>query len=305
MYVEDYHISDDDDPTVTITGRGFESFLENRIVGSNKALPAVGEPKDVILDGDWYTWIQAVSLMARHTQASYLVDDKNALYDFEIQHNVPGTTGTKEERSIPRQGLHQAVVSILEVDNLGIKTLRPGKYSAAEDPAKSVILVHRGVDRSSTISLSYDSGDLEQAEYFYSNQKVKNCALVTSKWLEVLVDSSATGVSRRMMTLDASDLDDAYNSAPAAGATRDLIIARMTSRGKQAIAAQKNIALSNVTVSSTGQSRVYGTDYGMGDIVMVRGNYQEARKMRVTEYVEIEDENGNQAYPTLTELETT
>jgi hypothetical protein len=46
----------------------------------------------------------------------------------------------------------------------------------------------------------------------------------------------------------------------------------------------------------------YRADYNIGDIVYVIGNYDIAQKMRVTEYAEIEDENGEVGYPTLSML---
>jgi hypothetical protein len=43
----------------------------------------------------------------------------------------------------------------------------------------------------------------------------------------------------------------------------------------------------------------YREHYEVGDVVTVSGAYSEVTTMRISEYVEIEDENGESGYPTL------
>jgi hypothetical protein len=62
------------------------------------------------------------------------------------------------------------------------------------------------------------------------------------------------------------------------------------------------VAISNVKIAPNSQNYNYRTDYNVGDIVGVDGEYNTSTTMRVIEYVEIEDENGESGYPTLSEL---
>jgi hypothetical protein len=43
----------------------------------------------------------------------------------------------------------------------------------------------------------------------------------------------------------------------------------------------------------------YRRDYNIGDLVSIDGNFGQTAVMRVIEYAEIEDENGNSGHPTL------
>jgi hypothetical protein len=300
--VEDHYIDDADEPMITITGRSFESWLENRIVGTERAHPATGEQKDYVMVTPDYTWNQAVTLIDQHVITCYY--NSNELPYVQVAASVTGT-GTQDEQSFPREGLHTTLMALLAVDNCGIKAIRPGRPGAGAVPSYITLRIHRGVDRSATISFSYHSGDITGAEYLRSSQPMKNVCVVTGKWVEVLVDQTAgkTLLNKRVMRLDATDIDERYDVAPA-GATLTYVQNRMISRAKRAIAAQKTISLQNIEVASDAKRFVYGIDYGLGDTVMVRSNYNVAQKMRVTEYVEIEDENGVSAYPTLEELET-
>jgi hypothetical protein len=161
-------------------------------------------------------------------------------------------------------------------------------------------VIHRGVDRSAQVVYSYDTGEIESADYLWSIKKLKNSALVSGKWVEVRVDDlSKTEYNRRMMYVDASDIDDPFD-APPTGIDLLNIEVKMEQRGVAALAAQKEIALAKAEVSKENTKATYRRDFDVGDLIMVSGDYNETSKMRVTEFVEIEDERGQSAYPTLT-----
>lgn len=301
MIVEDHQIVEDSgsEPKITITGRSFETFLDHRIVGSNVAYPTTGGWSEYVIPAA-KTWEQAAYLLIQHINWLYLVDDRDALGGFEVHMNASGDS-TIEERSIKYGGLHAALIDILKVDNLGIKVVRPGPWGSTTNPAFSDIIIHRGVDRSNTIIFAYDQGEVESGEYLWSNRQYKNCAFVMGKFVTTLVDTSKVGYDRRMMLVDASDLDD-YQWPPI-GTIREEIVAKMQVRGQEALAAQNQVALARVDLTKDVQRATYRKDYDLGDIISVRGNYNESSKMRVTEYVETEDETGSSSYPTLTSLD--
>jgi hypothetical protein len=302
--VEDHYIDDNDVPEITISGRSFEAWLDNRIIGTEVAHPAGEEQTDFVIGDEWYTWEQAVLLLIQHLLECY--DNRNQLPYLQIIDTVTGTA-PKQEATWPRVGLHSGLMTLLEVDNLGIKCLRPGVPGGGPNPAWSTLLVHRGVDRSGTVVFSYNSGDILGAEYLNSSKPRRNVCIVTSKWFEVVVDQSnnASALNRLIMNIEAKDIDERYTVEPVSGATRTALQNRMASRGRMALGKRKAISLQNIRTSPAAKVFKYGIHYDLGDIVMVRGNYGNVQKMRVTEYVEINGENGVEAYPTLEELEET
>lgn len=300
MIVDDHKIetSDDEEDTLIVTGRSFESYLENRVVGSNITFPHVGdsETMDVSL-GPEFSGQQARTLILNHTITSRLIDDNNAIPYFEVLCLASGEDSL--ERVLKRGDLYSAVKQILEEDNLGIKSVRPYPGSPATNDINTVLIIHSGEDKSKTVIFSYDSGEIEKADYLWSVRKLKNTAMVSGRWVETLVTTPLTGYARRMMFVDASDIDGKYNELPT-GDRVTRLVALMQKRGKQALAAQKEIALIGVNASKTASKYVYRKDYNIGDIITVDGEYNEQAKMRVSEYVEIEDQQGTVAYPTLT-----
>lgn len=300
MIVESHAISDDkgSEPEIVVTGRGFETFFENRIVGSNKTFPTSNGVTDYSLLAA-NTWNQAVTLIEDHILAVNLIDDDDSIPYTEVLTDVTGT-GESVLREVKREDLYSNLLKILDVDNLGVKVIRPGSWSplAAGSP-NIAVLIRKGVDRTNEVIFSYDTGEIESADYVWSNKKLKNTAMVSGKWVETLVTTATTNYDRRMMHVNASDIDDSYETAPT-GTDLDDVVAAMQARGNEALAAQKDVALTKAEVSKDTNTAAYRTDFDVGDLITVHGDYNETATRRISEYVEIEDENGSNGYPTLT-----
>ncbi len=303
MVVENHEIREDSGQKtdIKITGRSFESYLENRIVGSNKAWPTTASATTEYVLGAAYTWQQLVTMIQDHIYTSKVIDQNDAVANVVVMTNVPGI-GVAESRPIARGDLYTRSIELLNVDNLGIKAVRPGSRSplGASDP-NMVILVHEGLDLSSQVVFSSITGEIESADYLWSNKKAKNAILVTGRWIETVVKDPGVGYSRRTMFLEASDIDSAYSTAPT-GTARDSVIAQMQARGRAALAAQKELTLVKTDANKNASTYKYREHFEVGDIVTVEGSFSETRPMRVAEYVEIEDETGQSGYPTLTAL---
>jgi len=299
MIVEDHEIDDDrsTETEIVITGRGFETFFINRIVGSNKTFPTSNGIIDYTLAAN-ETWDQAVVMLNDHLSTASLIDDNNAIEYLTCLTDIVGA-GTSVSRSIKRGDLYSELLKLLSVDDLGIKVIRPGVWSPlAPGSPNMAALIHKGADRSDSVVFSYDTGEIEKAGYLWSNRPLRNTVLVSGKWVETLVTTTKNFYERRMMYLNASDIDNSYSAAPTGSALTD-IIAAMQERGKAALAAQKQVALTKAEISKDTVRAAYRQDYDVGDIVMVAGDYNAASKMRISEYVESEDENGSVGYPTL------
>jgi hypothetical protein len=313
MVVENHEITntDDGEPEIKITGRSFEVLLDNRVIGSNQTWPADGQPVSVYELASDPVWLQARMLINRHISTD--PPPLGTINTFDAFRNVgvvvdPAVTTVagdppNEARPLSRGSLYKALLEVLNLANLGIRSLRPGSWSLLPSNQNThlALVIHRGIDRSKEVTFSYSSGEVINPEYFWSVRKSKNAALVSGKWLEILVTGPETYYDRRTMFIDASDLDDASSVLPT-GTARTNIIAAMRVIGRQALASQNEMSISKVEISKNTTRYRYRTDYNVGDLVSVEGNYNASAIMRVIEYVEIEDETGEHSYPTLAEI---
>lgn len=302
MIIEDHQLKDDDNSIMTTTGRSLEAFLDNRIVRWGL------DAGELVFDASpqWVSWVQAHSLITKQVISVSSGSDRIKYLEAINDVTKPVSDGTREPRKVPRGQLYPAVKSILDVDDIGWKVVRPGTWSPALDKTNNIaIVLHSGVDRRSQITMSYESGDIENAEYLWSIQNHKNVAIVYGKWVTEAVGlTTTTGLQRRVQYVNGSDVDDYQEvSTGWSDATTTYIHAALRSRGIEELVARKKIALASVTPTQNSRTHIYGRDYDIGDIVTARGKFTESRPMRVTEYVYIEDENGEFGYPTLEVLE--
>ncbi len=210
MVVENHEIREDiGSPTeIKITGRSFESFLENRVVGSDRAWPVVNSAELEYVLAAGYTWNQAVQLVRDHIYVAQVIDPNDAIPNVEVITTVSGIS-VGQSRPIPRGTLYSRLRELLQVDNLGIKTVRPGVASSLGPTNPNLgIVIHVGVDRSDSITFSYITEEIASADYLWSNKKLKNAALVTGRWVETVVKDSSAGYLRRWMFVEAGDLDN-------------------------------------------------------------------------------------------------
>lgn len=299
MIVENHEISDNKgkESEIIVTGRGFETFLENRVVGTNKVFPATTGQTYFTLISET-PWQQAAIFIRNHVHPDLLLDDNNAVPFVEAIHEVVGS-GAVPIQYVKRGDVYTRLMELITPYDLGIKVVRPGPWSPLHPLLPTVLVIHTGVDRSSEIIYSYDSGEIESADYLWSNKKLKNAAVVSGRWVEVFVTNSEIEYDRRIMHVDASDVDNDFTSAPT-GPDLTNIINIMTERGLQALANQNDVAITNAQVSKEAHNLAYRVDFNVGDIITVNGNYNETATRRISEYVEIEDETGKSGYPTLT-----
>ncbi len=303
MIVENHEITENigQETEVRISGRGFESFLENRMVGAAKPWPtAASGPQEYTLGPD-FPWNQAISMMRDHIHTDYIIDLADAVPNLELLSTVPGT-GEEVLRYIKRGDLYTRLIELLVVADLGVKVMRPGPRSplGIEDP-RFVLVVHQGEDLTEHVAFSHITGEIDNADYLWSNKSNKNAAFVSGKWIETVVKDSSEGYNRRWMFVDASDIDGAYETEPF-GSTRSAILVAMATRGRAALAAQREVALVKTEITKNSTLYRYREHYDVGDIVTVEGAYSETAVMQVTEYVEMEDENGQSGYPTLSAI---
>jgi hypothetical protein len=284
------------DPMVKITGRSLLSYLEHRIVGLGWAeveTPTVPYTQYELSASD--IPYQILTLIDQH------ISDLNGQLVCRIEASGVATTS----RIIQRQTVYKAVLDLLALEDLGIRVVRRNSDGAfnVDSLTKSLLYVHSGNDLSDSVIFSWDYGELESASYLFSIKNYKNVALVQGKYVETVVYDSPISeepYDKRVMLVNASDIDESLTTVPTGTELADIISAMQT-RGLEALANQRILDISNVDLSKT-TSYKYRTDYDIGDIVSISGNYGIIEQRRVIEFVEIEDENGETGYPTLSVL---
>lgn len=296
MIVENHEIPEKIDETtiVKITGRSFESYLEGRAVGVNSARAGtLISPYQMTAD---YTWNQAVTMINDHIKAPN-ASANDRIDNFSATTSASGS-GTSEARTIPFGDLLKNIHDLLKIDDLGIRTIRRNPFGVSGgSSSESRLQIYKGADKTANIIFTWVTGDIGQTDYLFSNKGLKTSALVVGRFLNVVVDGSETNYDRRFMYVDAQDIDQALTYPPDPAAVT-AALAAMNVRGKQALAGQKSVTITQVDLGRNNRYR-YRTDYNIGDLVKIHGNFDQIATMRVTEYAEIEDENGVTGHPTL------
>jgi len=303
MMVETQEIDEDtyEEPMIEIKGTSLEAWLDNRSVGGDTEEDGglVVFLSDYVLPFDT-TWEQATDLINWHINigpgGTPLINPEDEALGFTAISNQQhiGTSVGAAARIVRRGPLHQRLLELLAIDDFGIKVVRPNPGNA--NPLVTEFRIHNGVDRRDSVIFSHAFGDLKRPRYFWSNKNYKNDAHVVSTYNEIRFTGAPPGYNCRILYVDASDIDSQWTDWPT-GSDRSDILAAMFNRAVDAIAASRNTALLATDISTTRYA--FRTDYDVGDLVTVNGNYDVSSLMRVTEYVEFQDENGETGYPTL------
>ncbi len=159
MIVENHEIQEDvgKETEIKITGRSFESFFENRFVGANRMWPTAASATEEYVVAAATTWDQVLALILDHTDPEKVFDKNDALYYVTVLSDVTGT-GEMVARPIKRGSVYSRMIELMDIDNLGIKTVRPGiKSPLGFSSPNMAVVIHKGADLSGEISLSYAS----------------------------------------------------------------------------------------------------------------------------------------------------
>jgi hypothetical protein len=295
MFVENHEIDEDEnsDPIIKITGRSLEAYLENRIVGSN-GIRAHSNITEYILAGN-YTWLQIAVLINDHVNGNLYPDDN---FINIVTTSIVTGAGIVEPRNIRPDELHKTVLSLLEIDDLGIKVIRRNTFNAPNgSSAQTVFCIHKGTDKSNSVIFSWKARDLDKLDYLWSDKKSKNSAMVIGRYVNTFVDTPGViHYNRRTMIVNADDIDGNLSAMPSGAQLTD-IVNKMKVRGNQALHSQDRITITRADISDISQYH-YRRDFNMGDLVTLDGNFGQIAVMRVVEYVEIQDENGETGHPT-------
>lgn len=298
MIVED-HVIDraaDRKLTITVTGRSFETFGENRpIMGSENPMKHNSGAPNYDPTDDWVTTTgvmtspDLVQLILRTAfQTGYAVAD-DVIPNLIVTQNVV-VPDSAMAQTISRGDVYPKILEYLRLFNGGIKTIRPTGAATALN-----LQIHDGVDRQATVIFYALHEDLENAQYLWSNRNYKTHAQIATEIDKRLyrtrdLVSDVTGLNRRTMYVEASDIKGLFPT-PAAN---DVVSAR----GQTALDAHPKIALLSAKVAKTAKPK-FKIHYDVGDKVTVFSEFAPPQPMRVVEHILTKDSKGIVGSPSL------
>lgn len=333
MMVEEHSIDTDDQgvETLTIRGRSLTSYLKHRVLG-----PVRDKKYEMVQN---YTDLEAALVVLYNSfvndQAFDLTTGLSATYKNPLD-RIPNCvitdtsgsdTGTSRVRFVEPGVVEDNIRRWFTGTPYGIRMVRPS-YSAdvvtvsqagniTHTPTTSIASlcfdVYKGTDRSHgqsaipVVVMDVDQDDLITPNYLFTITQFKSAGhvafenSVTYTYNPQVFDPSSTytmdlrvGLDRRVRYFDAGVPEEGAD--PFNFGQDTLIKSRETMRNE-------NLWYSGIdgSVSRT-PTHAFGTAYFLGDTITLRGKYGTITKVRVTEYIRTQDENGEDSYPTLVGL---
>lgn len=274
MFVENHELpeaTEDTSPLLKITGRSFETVLERRAL-RNRATAPVHYNR---------TAATAAQLLINTNIISgqvFTAEDAIPLVAVDLQ---TGTYATESYIFDQLGEVYSAMVDILRGDNIGIRNIRP-----AVSGGSLTMRIYDGVNRTAgqslnpKVILNVSAGHLKKPKYLWSFKNYKNIAYVNSPiGFRVVaapgVSTSISGMSRRVLQVDASDLTDPGD---------DTIATALNKRGKLALAEYNKQAVFEAELADVAPYK-YGTHFNLGDKITFKGLYEASSDVYVSEYI--------------------
>lgn len=308
MIVETHVIKTDDDGNseLTITGRSFDSILENKVIRGSYQNPTKTKftmtPTYFLTSYLWNELGNTTGIeWLRESMVPKGIENVIPHMGFieSYSWNQPAQYWWVEDGPMSKQ-----VRDVMLASNVGLKTIRP---PANDWPSDTMyMIVYTGSDRTvlqttlPPVVFAHSFGNLSTPSYLYSQKDYKNIAFLDCKLGSLQVyatpaDEFTNGVNRRTLYVDGSDMINNTDQ------TFEQLLPALTQKAKQELAKYNRQFLFDVSLTDDGPYN-YGVDYDLGDLVTLQAEFGvEYTTMRVTEYIRTEDLEGQKAYPTLTQ----
>lgn len=279
---------------LTITGRSLERILDDRI--ATEGYSGLTENTDWVLTG-------TPGNIARYVFQKICVEGILSAEDI-VPFITEGTNYTEETigepdvvitANLPIGTVYETIKELCEIYSLGFRLIRN------LDKSQLFFEIYTGSDRTShqsslaPVIFSPDLDNLNNIKELSSVSGYKNVAYVFNKNGTQVVyasdaDAQNTGFKRRVMYVEASDVD-----LPAGPDLTSALI----NKGLDALAQNRKLYAFDGEIPQSGSYR-YRVDYNLGDVVEKRTEEGLTNFMRVTEQIFVSDAEGDRSYPTLT-----
>ena len=329
MIVESRVIEEDSEgrPELKVTGRSFETFLENRIL-----LAAVyrtpwlttktytpSEMAELLL------WNHLVNTTGEDpTRPDWTIDNKTGIPNIVVTDSAI-LPETAKGWWLEEGDVYSLFQGFLSLGVLGIRNVRPHNTSAdvvtfdttrtatrgnviktAKTNIQELRLdVYSGIDRTryqtdrEPVMFHYDSGHIDNPSYLFSTKEYKTMVTISASFGSVNVYPEAfasndqlTGYQRRTLFMDGGDMGEQDFQT---------FLAVLVQKAQMELKKHQKLRLFDGAISPV-SPYIYGKDYLLGDKVTLMAQYGFEQTMVVSEYVRTEDVDGDRGYPGLSSL---
>lgn len=299
MIVERYHIHNppDDAPTITVTGRSFETVLDRRaavlaidaLMGRDSWKITANSPSDAafklmrLVLGD----VAKAGLPAVTPAASPL----DAIPQIQIVTPSDYVESTDNTYEFKVADLYSSVMELLAVNRRGLKAVRPDPLSAKNTVD---LEIYNGVDLTNHTVFDARFNQFDDASYLLSDETSKNVGYVYGPNGATLVRKNnvgpePSGLDRRVLVVD--------ETSEAVLNTDEV----RTARGLVELYNNNAVALFDGEITES-LAELYNrpsleNGYSLGDIIRLDGDYGLSTNVRVVEFIRTFDTSGYKAYP--------
>lgn len=328
MLVEAHTLGRDSDnmPEMTLTGRTFPTFFENRallptIYNEKWSVYRQYTPSEMIA---LLMWMFAINTNGEDptrvatTMDSYLYI-LNAIVTDSTSATQSSISWTLETKTV-----YDTLHDFLVLANFGIRTIRPKNTSgnvmtfdttrttSRGTPTKTLSStisdklrfdVYHGLDRTrnqtdrTPIIFHYDSGHIDDPSYLFSIKDLKHAAAVHSSLGNTLVwpdttpppSTTVTGLNRRLLLVDGGTQGSMSEAE---------FTAAITQKARIELMKHNRAVIFDGAISPLSPYK-YNSHYFLGDKVTLLAEYGYEAQMMVNEYVRTEDIEGDRGYPGL------
>ena len=281
-------------PVLTVTGRSFETVLERRVAVKPEAPtnqmphgPRVAwfEQRETASDAAYQVIRQILGDAARPPLSfqSPIISVNDALPMVDLPIPADYSTGVTNKYEVKPGNLYTVAMELLSTNHHGMKAVRPDTGGT-----KVSIEIYNGADLTNTVVFDAKFDQFDGATYLLSYTGSANLAYVFSSTDSetVLKTTSAepTGLSRRVLYLDVTG--ETGTDDPDSRKTRALI----------ELYKYNATALFDGKISEQIASG-YNSDYFLGDIIRLDGEYGLSENVRISEFIRTDDSTGSKAYP--------
>lgn len=298
MIVEDHEIKRNSDKTVNVivSGRSFETFMENRV-----AVPTtVAYFPDPLTDsgtGDENTYNLVDYVSPQNMIRDLIIAGMNSvspwdpLNNLTVELDVAPIVTMPPTATIQRGQLYDRVLEMLKSGDYGIKTVRPFSLEHVFIEWR----IYDGNDLRTTVTFMAANQDFSEAQYFKSLNKSKNVAIIVGKFSTAEYYKPGPGVSGLTRRVEYVEVSDDFTGS---GMTPTNIQDALLQRGREAVEAKPPLDLISCKIAETARP-TYNVDYTLGDIVTVLGEFGTSQAMRVVEFILTSDKEGIRGFPSL------
>lgn len=291
MIVEDHKITKTPrgNPTVTVTGRSFETVLERRAAVNTLPVGSARVPWTIQAEKESDAAYKAMRIVLGDSAKPLLlatspaVSPLDAIPEIDLTHPADYVASTLNTYEIQPENLYKAVIELINTNRRGLKAVRP-----VVGFSKVGIEIYNGADLTNDVVFDARFDQFDDTTYLLSERGSTNVGYIYGSNGSQIVPKTAapepSGLARRVLVLDQTS--DTTTNTVDIRRSRGLI----------------ELYKYNPTALFDGQIAIqvaegYGTVYHLGDILKLTGEYGLSQNVRVAEYIRTSDATGEKAYP--------